>query len=98
MKLIKELKSAEKRMPKCILDSRQLSLKAKGLWIFLRFSGFIDGHVLDYINAKNKDKIDSIKSAVLELEKKGYLKRIGKDQAQYHWKDVNYKLTDFIQE
>lgn len=59
-----------------VLYDKNISLKAKGLYVYIQSRGEYFNFSAERIAQDNKDGIDAIRKALIELEKFGYLQRI----------------------
>jgi hypothetical protein len=79
-----------------VLEDATLSLKAKGLFAYI--VKLPEGWKIRIVElAKHhKDSRDSVRTAMLELIKAGYLKRLGRSRDKGQLKDYEYRInTDF---
>ena len=80
-----------------VLEDATLSLKAKGLFAYL--VKLPEGWKIRIVElAKHhKDSRDSVRTAMLELLKAGYLKRLGRSRDKGQLKDYEYRITTDFQ-
>lgn len=78
--------------PNELLNSEALSLKAKGLYVLIQSKPDNWSFSALRISKQNKDGIDSIKSALKELELAGYLKRLPARDENGKWDGYDYIL------
>lgn len=76
------------QVPNELLSDPVVSLKAKGLWAYIQSKPNDYDFSADRIINENADGVDSIKTALKELEEKGYLLRKRKQDGR-----VDYCLT-----
>jgi predicted transcriptional regulator len=92
----KNFESGWTSTPNEILNSPELSFKAKGIW------GYINSKPADWefsiagIAKQAKDSFDSIRSGLKELENLGLLKRVQKTTEQGRFTGYDYILSDKI--
>ena len=91
-KIYKHYKSNYTQMQNNIIDDKSLSFKALGLWVYM-WRQIDDWHfTVDGIADARNVGVTQIRSALKELEQKGYLRR------EYTYtqskKDVIYHLSD----
>jgi len=80
--------------PDELLNNPEISLKAKGLFTYLQSKPDNWKFSKERIACQNKDGKDGIKSALQELEKWGYLKRIPTKDKEGKWDGYDYILTE----
>ena len=80
-----------------VLEDATLSLKAKGLFAYL--VKLPEGWKIRIVElAKHhKDSRDSVRTAMLELLKAGYLERLGRSRDKGQLKDYEYRITTDFQ-
>lgn len=79
--------------PNSLLNNPDISLKAKGLFAFMQSKPENWDFTVKNIESQSKEGIDSIRSAILELESAGYLVRRRYQVEKGHWQ-VEYQLYD----
>jgi hypothetical protein len=79
--------------PNELLNREDLSLKAKGLFAFIQSKPDDWNFSAERICLQTKDGIDSVSSALKELEKAGYLKRKKSQDTNGFW-DIEYTLYE----
>lgn len=84
------------QMPNDLLNSEKLSLKSKGLWIFINSKPEGWDFSVKRISKQTKDGEESVKSGVKELEKWGLLKRTVAKTAKGRFSGFDYELRDFF--
>ena len=82
--------------PNHIINDDRISLKAKGVYLFLISKPENWSFSVERIAKQNKDGEDSVKTALKELEKFGYLKRIQANNRGYFGM-MDYIISDVPQ-
>jgi DNA-binding MarR family transcriptional regulator len=80
--------------PDKLLNDPNISLKAKGLFAYLQSKPDNWRFSVARITSQTKDGKDSVKSAIRELEKAGYLKRKPRKGDAGKWDGYDYILTE----
>jgi len=80
-------------IPNDILNDNTLTLKAKGLWVFIQSKPENWSFSANKITAQTKDGKDGISAGLKELEEHGLLARIRGDNSKGQW-DINYVLAE----
>jgi len=80
--------------PNRLLNSKEISLGAKGLFTFLQSKPEGWSFSVKRISNQTKDGKDGITSKLRELEKAGYLKRIPVKDKNGKWDGYDYLLSD----
>jgi len=81
-------------IPNHILNDPNLSLKAKGLWGYLQSKPDGWKFSISRIATQTKDGRESIRSAIKELEKAGYLRRVPVKDIAGKWTGFDYILSE----
>jgi hypothetical protein len=71
--------------PNDVLNNKDLSLKAKGLYGYIQSKPEDWSFTLNKIASQNKEGVESIRGAVRELEEAGYLTRYNYQNAKGQW-------------
>ncbi len=79
--------------PDEILNNPNISLKAKGLYVFIQSKPDSWSFSIAKIARQNKNGNDSVQSAIQELEKFGYLKREAIKDDKGRWAGYDYTLS-----
>lgn len=82
--------------PNTLVYNKDISLKAKGLYLFIQGKPDEWCFSAERISYETKDGIDSIKSALKELEQSGYLERRKYHDEKGQWV-TDYKLLTVVQ-
>lgn len=80
-------------VPLSLLDNKEISFKAKGIYAFIQSKPDEWDFSIKNIAFQCKEGVESIASALRELEKYGYLKREKSQDDLGHW-DIDYILYD----
>jgi hypothetical protein len=88
------IKSRYGVIPNEILNSKELSLSAKGLYGYLQSKPDGWRFSISRMASQLKEGKDAIRRAVLELERFGLLKRIPKRDKNGKWAGYDYELSD----
>lgn len=78
--------------PNVLLNDKNLSFRAKGLYTFLQSKPEGWTFSAEKIASQSKDGKDSVKAGLIELESAGFLKRILKRNKEGHLKGYDYIL------
>ncbi len=76
------------------LRDAKLSLKAKGLLSYMLSNPDNWDYSLRGLASQNRDGIDSVRSAIKELEERHYLKRVKVRDAKGHIIDYDYQVFE----
>ena len=82
------------QIPNDILNNPTLSLRAKGLWVFLQSKPDGWSFSVDRISNQTKEGKSAIQSAMRELEKHGLLLRIPRKNEKGQWSGYDYILSE----
>jgi hypothetical protein len=80
-------------VPNDVLNNPDVSLKAKGLFAFIQSKPDGWKFSVERIALQTKDGIESIRTAMKELEEAGYLKRTPLKNEEGKWDGYNYVLS-----
>jgi len=80
--------------PNELLNNKEISLKAKGLFGFLQSKPDNWSFSIERIAKQTKDGKDGIRTAILELEKSKYLQRKPRKNSNGEWDGYDYILAD----
>lgn len=80
--------------PNELLNNPDISLKAKGMFVFIQSKPEGWSFSVERICLQTKDAKDSVKSALKELEDVGYLKRNSAKNEDGTWGGYDYLLSD----
>lgn len=80
-------------IPNHILTDPRVSLRAKGLWVYIQSKPDDWDFASERISRENLDGRDAVRSGLKELEKFGFLRRDFKRSDGGHW-DCDYILSD----
>lgn len=81
-------------VPNDLLNSKKISLRAKGLFAYLQSKPDNWTFSTDLICSQNQEGRDAVRTSLQELEEHGYLKREPKKNMEGKWAGYNYILTD----
>ena len=81
-------------VPNEILNNPELSLKAKGLFAYLQSKPDGWKFSVERIAKQTKEGADAVRSAIRELEEKGYLRRIPVKEKNGRFAGYDYLLTE----
>ena len=82
------------QIPCNILNDKTISIKAKGLWVFIQSKPDGWNFSAKRISCQLKEGIDSVKSGIKELEKNGLLKRRKTKNHDGRWSGCDYFLLE----
>jgi predicted ArsR family transcriptional regulator len=85
-------------IPVEILNSKELSLSAKGLYGYLQSKPDGWKFSISRMASQLKEGKDAIRRAILELERFGLLKRVPKKDKNGRWAGYDYELSDKMSE
>lgn len=94
MAIFKRFKHDFTQVPNKIINNKDLSLKAKGLWLYIASKPEEWDYSVKGTSSQSKDGIDSVTSGTKELEKMGYLYREARKNKMGQWDGYDYHLFD----
>ncbi|MGZ0707266.1 hypothetical protein ACWPKO_02885 [Coraliomargarita sp. W4R53] len=97
-KEIRHTRDILKTIPKNLIEDPTLSLKAKGLWLYMRSKPSGHQFAAARIAKETRDSITSVSSGISELRKEGYLtsKREESGHIQYRLYEQKHGEAFFI--